>query len=144
MSKMDLKGKLNQGLARNEETKFEAADRAMASGGLTPATAASPAPAVDVPKAKKGKVSRAPLRDSRRPAKVPAMESSIIKATFSMPPEDSNALDRVCLRAAALGAKLNRSEAVRLGIMVALKYLDDEQLFEAANAIPRIRTGRPS
>jgi uncharacterized membrane protein len=153
MSKMDLKGKLNQGLARNEAQKFEAADRAMASGGLRPEFGLTPAPPeatgvslgpADEKPAKPKKTSRAPMRNSRADVKKPVGESAIVKETFSLPPDESAQIDRVRMRAAALGAMLNRSEVVRLGVMAALKYLDDEQLLEAANAIPRIKTGRPA
>lgn len=154
MSKMDLKGKLNQGLARNEQQKFEAADKAMAEGGLRPAfgltspppdaTGESLAPTASEKPAKTKKTSRAPMRNSRADVKKPVGESAVIKETFSLPPDESAQIDRVRMRAAALGTMLNRSEVVRLGVMAALKYLDDEQLLEAANAIPRIKTGRPS
>jgi hypothetical protein len=137
MTKMDLKDKLNQGIARNEQM-LEAADKAMAAGGLQ---VAGQAPAPEKPaRARKTKV---PLRNSRAEVKKPVGESAVIKETFSLPPDESALIDRVRMRAAALGMMLNRSEVVRLGVLAALKYLDDGQLVEAADAIPRIKTGRP-
>lgn len=154
MSKMDLKGKMAQGLARNEK-KFEAADKAMAAGGLTTEFALQPAPpeatgeslaalATAKPAKPKAKTSKAPMRNTRAEVKKPAGESSVVKETFSLPPDESAQIDRVRMRAAGLGVMLNRSEVVRLGVLAALKYLDDVQLVEAAEAIPRIKTGRPA
>lgn len=137
MTKMDLKDKLNQGIARNEQL-LEAADKAMAAGGLQ---AGGPPPVPEKPvRSRKPKV---PLRNSRAEVKKPVGESAVIKETFSLPPDESALIDRVRMRAAALGMMLNRSEVVRLGVLAALKYLDDGQLAEAADAIPRIKTGRP-
>lgn len=154
MSKMDLKSKLAQGLARNEQQKFEAADRAMAEGGLGGASLppVPPAPEAALKHQElaseelttKPAKTRAPMRNARGTPKRPVGESSIVKETFSLPPDESARIDRVRMRAAALGMMLNRSEVVRLGLLAALNFLDDAQLVEAADQIPRIKTGRPA
>ena len=153
MSKMDLKSKLNQGLVRNEQQKFEAADKAMADGGLQPAFGLTPPPPdatgvslapVKTEKLTKPKKTKAPVRDSRATKKLPTGESSVVKETFSLPPDESARIDRVRMRAAALGMMLNRSEVIRLGVLAALNFLDDTQLVDAAEQIPRIKTGRPA
>lgn len=57
--------------------------------------------------------------------KAPKGDSVIIRETFSIPPDESAALDAMRVRAAKAGVMLNRSEIVRAGI-AALRLLDKE------------------
>jgi hypothetical protein len=69
-------------------------------------------------------------------------DSAIIRETFSMPPRDSELIDQLRQRIAVQGVILNRSEILRAGL-AALSALPDALLANAANRVPKMKTGRP-
>lgn len=146
MAKPSLKDRMAAGVAQKD--KFAAADQAMAVGalGAVPPVVEAETDVDDVPKkAKKVKpaTNAGFVKGARVTKKEPKGESVIIRETFSMPPDESSAIDAMRVRAAKAGVMLNRSEIVRAGI-AALRLLDDETFAEVANDVPKLKTGRPA
>ena len=75
--------------------------------------------------------------------KQPKGESAIIRETFSLPPDESDKIDSLRMRAAKVGIMLNRSETIRAGIE-ALLYLDEKSFSAVVAKVPKLKTGRPS
>ena len=82
------------------------------------------------------------LSGSRVTLKVSVGDSSIVRETFSLPPEDSALIDTLRQRIAAQGVLLNRSEVLRAGL-VALNTLPASLLADAANRVMKMKPGRP-
>lgn len=107
--------------------KFKAAEAAMAAGVLNVPTVEATPPV---------------QTSSRDEKKVVVGDGSVIRENFSMPPSDSMLINELRTRAAAKGVLLNRSEVLRAGL-AALSALDDAQLADVANRVPKMKAGRP-
>jgi hypothetical protein len=79
--------------------------------------------------------------DVRVTEKVPKGESSVVRETFSLPPNDSSAIEAVRRRGAVAGVMLNRSEVVRAGIAALLK-VDGKTFNEVVSGVPKLKSGR--
>lgn len=68
--------------------------------------------------------------------------STIIRDTFSLPPNDYALLEQLRTRAIGLGQVINKSEFVRAGLH-ALIDMPEQEFFQAIVKIEKIKLGRP-
>lgn len=68
-------------------------------------------------------------------------ESDVVTATFTMPPQDVERIDRLRTRIGKLGHTASKSEIVRAGLAV-LEGIDDAVLSEVLNTLTKVALGR--
>lgn len=100
-----------------------------------PATAAAPAPLTTAPVAK----SAAPKPEKIDKAKKP----KLVRDSFTIPKTEFAVLAQLKRRAALGGAEAKKSELLRAGIQ-ALAAMNDAAFRAALDAVPTLKTGRPS
>lgn len=118
-----------------------------------PAVAAKP---VAAPKAKPTAkpVAKAPAKPVAKPATKPAAKAvpakpakvkkpKMIRDSFTFPKDEYEVLDALKLRAAKLGKPAKKTEVLRAGIK-AMAAMSDVALQAALQAVPSLKTGRPS
>ena len=81
------------------------------------------------------------LDESQHPAKSP--RHKLVRDSFTMPRDEYAAIAELKLRLAKLDRLSKKSDLLRAGIKM-LTTLADEQLLGAMQAVPSIKTGRPS
>lgn len=75
------------------------------------------------------------------PVKNEKAKSSVIRDTFSMPPDDYELIDQLRTRAALLGHIVTKSEVIRAGLH-ALTELEGDELLKAITKPVRLQPGR--
>jgi hypothetical protein len=129
-----LKDKMLSGA--NSPDKFAAAEQAMAAGGLVPAAMTTVLGLVEPP-------SGQPVPASRQKGKKPAGDGQAVRESLTLLPEESQVIDAVRLRLAAVGVIPNRSEVIRAGIL-ALRDMNGEDLTKLLGGVPKLKPGRPT
>ena len=129
-----LKDKMMSGA--NSPDKFAAAEQAMAAGGLVPAAMA---PALVLAEPPSGQ----PVPVSRQKGKKPAGDGQAVRESLTLLPEESQVIDAVRLKLAAMGVIPNRSEVIRAGIL-ALREMPEDALSKTLARVPKLRPGRPT
>lgn len=102
----------------------------------TPAPAPTPAPVTNNPPRKASPKKRSVSK------KKGVIEAKVIRDTFSLPANDYALIDELRTRCAKAGVLMNKSEIVRAGLL-ALDQMKSDQLSSAAQAVERVKTGRP-
>lgn len=69
--------------------------------------------------------------------------TKLVRDSFTIPKAEFAAIDSLKLRAITLGVAVKKSELLRAGLMV-LVGLNDTAFKAALNAVPTLKTGRPS
>lgn len=83
-----------------------------------------------------------PMPEVRMTKKIAKARGGVVSETYSVTVEDSQAIDAMRVRATTLTNRiLNRSEVVRLGLML-LSTLTDEQATELVKLLPNLATRR--
>lgn len=108
-----------------------AAAKAQAAAPVAKAGAPAPAPAPRPAKAAK----------AAKPEKV--KKPKLVRDSFTIPKTEYEAIDTLKQRAAKAGAPAKKSELLRAGIK-ALSAMGDAAFLAALQAVPAIKTGRPS
>ena len=103
--------------------------------------APSKKPASASPKKIPAKPVASPAKAADKPAK--ARKPKLVRDSFTIPKIEYGVLDELKQRAAKLAHPVKKSEVLRAGIK-ALAALPDAVFLTALEAVPAIKTGRPS
>ena len=77
------------------------------------------------------------------PAATSAVKPKLVRDSFTIPKAEYAVLESLKLRAAKLARPSKKSEVLRAGIG-ALSAMSDKALVAALNAVPSLKTGRPT
>ena len=108
---------------------------------LAPNGTAVRAAAVTKPGPAASPVSRIPTEAGH--AVTSAVKPKLVRDSFTIPKAEYAVLESLKLRAAKLARPSKKSEVLRAGIS-ALSAMSDKALVAALNAVPSLKTGRPS
>ena len=68
---------------------------------------------------------------------------SVIRDSFTMPPDDYESITRIKQRAMKVGIGTNKSEILRAGL-VALSAMPDKEFLKLFQGLPKVKPGRPA
>lgn len=114
----------------------------------TPRTRAKPAAPRAAAPAKAAKVARPAVAKAAAPApaapaETKAKKPKLVRDSFTIPKDEYAAIDVLKERSSKLGKGAKKSELLRAGLKL-LSALPDAALLEALQAVPSIKTGRPT
>lgn len=89
------------------------------------------------------KSKKAPKSEPKKPKVQAKPKPKVVRDTFSFPEDDYALIEAVKVKMAKRGKILNKSEIIRAGLH-ALKKMKVADLDVAAEAIDKVKTGRPS
>jgi hypothetical protein len=72
-----------------------------------------------------------------------AKPDRVIRDSFTMPPDDYEAITRIKQRAMKAGIGTNKSEILRAGL-VALSAMPDKEFLKLFQGLPKVKPGRPA
>jgi hypothetical protein len=81
-------------------------------------------------------------RKATKPKAKPQKLVQVVRDNWTHPHNEARQLEQLIQRAKDLGAKSNKNEVVRAGLL-ALYQMTDTEFAESLRAIPSVKTGRP-